>query len=177
MTQEQVKVFEKRFLREFIGILISVVALMFGGYFLAYWITNSHPEGPGTFGDLFGVTTTLFSGWAFAGLWYTIRIQRLELQITREELTKTATANEASAKANEAAARISQAGLEVQRLSTIIAGREAILQVLIGSNEAMARAVWKPSSGDYSSPKEMATIYADKIVKALNRLDEIRITS
>jgi hypothetical protein len=40
----------------------------------------------GTFGDSFGVLTALFSGLAFAGLVYTILLQRIELEETREVL-------------------------------------------------------------------------------------------
>jgi hypothetical protein len=40
----------------------------------------------GTFGDSFGVLTALFSGLAFAGLVYTILLQRIELKETREVL-------------------------------------------------------------------------------------------
>lgn len=54
-------------------------------------------------GDLFGVVNSLFSGLAFAGVIYTIylqreelALQRKELQLTREELRRTATAQEKS---------------------------------------------------------------------------------
>lgn len=43
----------------------------------------------GTFGDQFGAINALFSGLAFAGLIYTILLQREELQAQREELGHT----------------------------------------------------------------------------------------
>jgi len=40
----------------------------------------------GTFGDMFGALTALFSGLAFAGIIYTILLQRQELRLQRREL-------------------------------------------------------------------------------------------
>ena len=57
----------------------------------------------GTFGDMFGGINALFAGLAFAGLIYTIylqrdelRLQREELKLTRIELSRAATAQEQS---------------------------------------------------------------------------------
>jgi hypothetical protein len=44
------------------------------------------PEQRGTFGDMFGAVNALFSGLAFAGIIYTIMIQRKELSLQRKEL-------------------------------------------------------------------------------------------
>lgn len=43
----------------------------------------------GTFGDMFGAVNALFSGLAFAGIIYTITLQRQELSLQREELALT----------------------------------------------------------------------------------------
>jgi hypothetical protein len=40
----------------------------------------------GTFGDMFGAVNALFSGFAFAGLIYTIAVQRQELSLQREAI-------------------------------------------------------------------------------------------
>ncbi|MDR6554663.1 hypothetical protein [Paenibacillus qinlingensis] len=42
----------------------------------------------GTFGDMFGAVNSLFSGLAFAGIIYTIYLQRKELTLQREEIQK-----------------------------------------------------------------------------------------
>jgi len=62
---------------------------------LANWETR------GQFGDMFGVVNALFSGLAFAGLIYTVwlqrqelSLQRKELEMTREELARSANAQE-----------------------------------------------------------------------------------
>jgi hypothetical protein len=58
----------------------------------------------GTFGDMFGAVNALFSGLAFAGVIYTIllqrhelALQRKELELTREELSRSADAQAAQA--------------------------------------------------------------------------------
>lgn len=43
----------------------------------------------GTFGDMFGAVNALFSGLAFAGIIFTIFLQRRELQLQRDELIRT----------------------------------------------------------------------------------------
>lgn len=77
----------------------------------------------GTFGDMFGAVNALFSGLAFAGIIYTITLQRQELSLqreelilTRNELSRTAAAQEkselalaAQAKAATVSARLSAA--------------------------------------------------------------------
>jgi hypothetical protein len=73
----------------------------------------------GQFGDLFGSVNALFSGLAFAGLYFAIRLQqdqlvlqrteltlqREELALTRQELARTASAQEKSEQALAAQAR------------------------------------------------------------------------
>lgn len=46
----------------------------------AYFKNPDEPLSSGTFGDMFGAVNALFSGLAFAGLIYTIAVQRQELQ-------------------------------------------------------------------------------------------------
>lgn len=77
----------------------TVVLLVLGyGAFIIYvsWpITFGNVDKAGVFGDSFGVLTALFSGLAFAGIVFTIllqreelKLQRKELRLTREELTR-----------------------------------------------------------------------------------------
>lgn len=56
----------------------------------ALW-AQSHftkPEDAGTFGDSFGALTSLFTSLAFAGLIFTLFVQKRELQFQREELKR-----------------------------------------------------------------------------------------
>lgn len=66
-------------------IIIGIIVIMIFNYFIINKFFDSW-EIRGQVGDSFGVITTLFSGLAFAGLIYTIYLQRNELQLQREEL-------------------------------------------------------------------------------------------
>lgn len=67
---------------------VGVVALFaFSWWWLATTIND--PGEQGQFGDQFGAVNALFSGLAFAGLIFTIVLQKKELALQREELTQT----------------------------------------------------------------------------------------
>ena len=82
-----------------IGIAIIVVVLIIGLWIGSwYYIDNNiHPsncntaveDARGTFGDKFGAVNSLFAGLAFAGIIFTIFLQRKELQLQRKELEAT----------------------------------------------------------------------------------------
>ena len=69
----------------FIWTLIAVVLLQILGALLIFysfdsWTTRS------SFGDMFGVLSSLFTGLAFAAVIYSLYLQRKDLKITQEEL-------------------------------------------------------------------------------------------
>ena len=71
-------------------IILSVGVI--GLFALSWWwmaSTIGDPEKQGLFGDQFGAVNALFSGLAFAGLIYTIILQKQELSLQREELRQT----------------------------------------------------------------------------------------
>lgn len=71
-------------------ILLSVGVV--GLFALSWWwiaTTINDPEKQGQFGDQFGAVNALFSGLAFAGLIFTIILQKKELALQREELADT----------------------------------------------------------------------------------------
>ncbi|MFY8351844.1 hypothetical protein AAEU29_14995 [Pseudoalteromonas sp. SSM20] len=84
--------------RWFIGSILLVVAIwLFNAYI--YPLINDSLASRASNGDMFGPTNALFSGLAFAGLIYTIILQRHELALQREstdesikELTRQANA-------------------------------------------------------------------------------------
>lgn len=70
---------------KFILLVGCVIALwLFNGFIYPMWVTDH--ETRALVGDSFGSVNALFSGLAFAGLIYTILIQRKELALQREEL-------------------------------------------------------------------------------------------
>lgn len=85
-------------------IIVVVVIWVLSAFFIIYFLDDWSERG--TFGDLFGAVNGLFSGLAFAGLIYTIvlqkqdiELQRNEIQMNRTELKKSAKAQEKSEKA------------------------------------------------------------------------------
>jgi uncharacterized membrane protein YciS (DUF1049 family) len=81
-------------------ILAAIVILILQiGYVVAVFNWFSPMETRGQFGDLFGGVNTLFTGLAFAGLIYTILLQRRDLELQREELRLTRGELHASAEA------------------------------------------------------------------------------
>ena len=81
-----------------IGILIVGIQCLIG-----YAVYQSLPDWPtrGQFGDVFGAVNALFSGLAFAGLIYTVFLQREELSLQRKELELTRQELQRSAHAQE----------------------------------------------------------------------------
>ena len=72
-------------MRLFIGVIVAVfvvwIASILGAMqFLPSWAVR------GQFGDAFGSVNSLFTGLAFAGVIYTIYLQRTELSLQRDEL-------------------------------------------------------------------------------------------
>jgi hypothetical protein len=162
MTDADIHNKESKFFLQFLLMCLIVIISIVMVYFLVVQLTNK-PDGPGTFGDLFGVATCLFSGLAFSGLLYTVKIQKLELQITRAELRQTAEANKAS---SEAAVKT----LEVQRLSSIISGRQALLTILTDINHY--NSVIEP--GDDGSRSKIIRTYCDEVKAAVESLNDLK---
>lgn len=89
---------KKEYRGEILSAIISIVVifLLWGGSW--YYIDNlvapsaknvSIEDARGTFGDKFGAINSLFAGLAFAGIIFTILLQRKELQLQRDELAST----------------------------------------------------------------------------------------
>ena len=85
----------------------------------------------GTFGDMFGVVNSLFSGLAFAGVIYTIFLQHKELSLQREELTLTRQELSRSASAQEK----SEQALAAQARAATITARLAAANYLYSEAE------------------------------------------
>lgn len=69
-------------------ILPLLVIIVVGLWIASGYVLVDHPE-RGTIGDMFGAVNSLFSGLAFAGLIYTIFLQKNELGLQRKELELT----------------------------------------------------------------------------------------
>jgi hypothetical protein len=86
-------------------VLIVIGLMVLGGYleirFLKDWQDRSH------FGEMFGSLHTLFSGLAFAGVIYTILLQRHELELQRGEVRRSAAAQAKSERIMALTAKLS----------------------------------------------------------------------
>lgn len=71
--------------KKYIAIIAIAIFLIWAGSAAAIyrWVGD---DDRGTFGDMFGAVNALFSGFAFAGLIYTIAVQRQELSLQREAI-------------------------------------------------------------------------------------------
>ncbi|WP_411734902.1 hypothetical protein [Paenibacillus sp. M2] len=65
--------------KKYIALIALGIFLIWAGSAVAIYKWVGHDD-RGTFGDMFGAVNALFSGFAFAGLIYTIAVQRQELQ-------------------------------------------------------------------------------------------------
>lgn len=70
-------------------VLIAVVLAQIVYGFVIFRVFGSDMAVRGQFGDLFGAVNALFTGLAFAGVIYTILLQRHELELQRDELRLT----------------------------------------------------------------------------------------
>jgi hypothetical protein len=84
---------------------IAAVCIVATQVAIAYAAYRLLPDWPtrGQFGDVFGAANALFSGLAFAGLIYTVLLQREELALQRKELELTRKELQRSAQAQEQA--------------------------------------------------------------------------
>lgn len=77
------------FKRLVVGIILLIIGYSAVLIITTWPISRFSVEAAGTFGDSFGPLTSLFSGLAFAGLIWTILLQRVELKLQRKELQET----------------------------------------------------------------------------------------
>lgn len=105
-----------------LAIIVALCAIGGASYYLfPSW------EIRGQFGDSFGVTSSLFSGLAFAALIYTVNLQRKELslqrrelELTRNEIKRSALAQEASERSLSNQANALEVAARLNALSSVI---------------------------------------------------------
>jgi cell shape-determining protein MreC len=66
--------------------LLAAVLVLWLAAPIVLWFVFSDLGSRGQFGDLFGSVNALFSGLAFAGLFWALRVQQEQLALQREEL-------------------------------------------------------------------------------------------
>jgi len=78
-------------------------------------------EEHGTFGDMFGALNTLFSGWAFLGLIFTLLLQRQQLEEQRQEIRDARIAQQQSAESLRWQAQMGELVARLDALNHIVA--------------------------------------------------------
>ena len=110
----------KRFLTPSL-LVFFVFSAWLGSYFVIKW--SFREEDWGTIGDMFGAINALFSGFAFVGVIFAIRLQSEELGLQREELSLTRAelkrAADASQKSEQALSKQAEALLIASRLDAL----------------------------------------------------------
>lgn len=150
-----------------VGLIVTVVAVQTIAALAIYY---SLPDwaSRGQFGDLFGAANALFSGLAFAGLIYTVLLQRKELQLQREELRMTRTELARSAKAQEKSER----ALASQALAAQTAAEIAAINNLLSHVHSETNRLSVGTSGEiiYRAELEKLRSQHSNLLKNLNSL-------
>lgn len=108
-----------------IGIVILWVVSGLVVYFrLSTWADR------GNFGDTFGAVNALFAGLAFAGMIFTILLQRRELALQREELKLTRMELQRSAEAQEKSQHALSLQVQEQRFSARLAAATSLVSII-----------------------------------------------
>jgi hypothetical protein len=125
------------------GTLILVLLAPVITGFVLYFTIESWSD-RGSFGDMFGLTTSLFSGLALGGVVYAILLQRKELALQREELKMTRAELARSAEAQQRSADLLNQQLQTGRRAVARENRWRFL-------EARPEVVWQSGPYDASS--------------------------
>lgn len=116
--------------------IIGIITI-FGVYFAISTFFYPNMMSRGQFGDTFGGLNTLFSGFAFLGIIYTIllqreelSLQRTELELTRQELQRTAAAQEKSEQALSKQAASLKATAKLNALGAQLSYKSSLIEAM-----------------------------------------------
>jgi hypothetical protein len=150
-------------IRDFL-IGLGLFVAVFGAWCLSWWFidrclyldnTTEADAHRGQFGDKFGAINSLFSGLAFAGIIFTIFLQKRELSLQRQELKDTREELKRSANAQEK----SQIALDMQAENMKTSAELTALNTLVNyyseREQQIAKSMNKSSLTDVSEKKKM----------------------
>jgi len=149
--------------------------IIFSIIILAIWIISiiivyksfSNWTDRGTFGDAFGAINALFSGLAFAGIIYTILLQRQELILQREELRDTRIELKRSADAQESSEKALLEQIKTMKKTAVLNGYNSIVEFYNSQAQLLV------SRGKSASLKQAkAETYVHKIEVLLGELEK-----
>lgn len=137
-------------------VIMIIIIIVFLLYLIGISIFFDKWQTSGVFGDSFGAINALFSGLAFAGIIYTILLQRKELALQRLELIETRIELKRAADAQEK----SEKALVEQTRSMKLTAKLNALNALIE--------YYKPNISPYATDKKV--MFVKEIEKTLVQL-------
>lgn len=148
--------------------ILTVTLLWIGSGFLIYYASDNWAD-RGTIGDMFGAVNALFSGLAFAGLMYTIILQREEIKLNRDEIVNNRKELAKSVKTQQK----SQAALKQQVAQTHLTAKiNAITTVINYHTSQIESSNTKPEIVDIARVKRRALIkQIDELIDGLEDSD------
>jgi hypothetical protein len=152
--------------KKLLTLLISaVIVIWLATPFLVSMLHAGMPE-RGQFGDLYGSVNALFSGLAFAGLFYTIYLQTKQIRLQQSEL-KTQR-QELRLQREEMVASRGELRLQVQMQQALI--QATISQIKVASINAVIEAIKMDSESVNASGRDR---FKTKIQDEANKLEKI----
>lgn len=112
--------------RYIVLIIVMIIAPWSATWYFVPKIYHEPTLGAGTFGDMFGAVNALFSGLAFAGLIYTIAIQRQELHEQQKSINNQQRDAEEAAIQSERQRKMMNFQIEKSILDNLIASKNEL---------------------------------------------------
>ena len=153
---------------------LSGLAVYFVGY--KFFPKSLVGFGAGQIGDMFGAVNSLFAGLAFAGLIFTMLMQKDELSLQREELILQRKIRIEANEESKRAANAQELSARVSGISTVIATYGARIRYLDEYNKLHAEAMKRyeaarPENDQTAATKEDLEPYEKELI---NEREELR---
>jgi len=140
-------------------LLLWVASWILIAKYLPDWQTRS------SFGQMFGVTNTLFSGAALAGVIFALLLQRRELEMTRQALSQSTKAQEKSEKALNEQAKLMLLTARMNAMSSRLDAHKT--QMELHQREGF-KAGGKIAQDDFSDFKK----YLEELTKIVDEVND-----
>ena len=148
--------------------LLSVIFVVWLASFCLIYSKIDNWQERGAVGDTFGTINSLFSGLAFAGIIYTILLQRKELALQRQELAETRKELKRSADAQEK----SEKALNQQIESSKVVAKINAINAIIDHYNAEQNTVRERRTTQWIKAASDKSRYIKRLETILNELDK-----
>ncbi len=159
-------------------IVVLIFAVAYG--FVVHYSFDSGSE-RGTFGDMFGGLSSLFTGFAFALLIYSMHLQKKELalqreemELQREELRLTREEMKAAREEYSKSADAQEEMVEKQLMTAQITGMSAIVQGKYTMYSTAANLDYKPPQGLLDAEELLKQLLKDSGFDKIDMLGKLK---